>query len=162
MRCPFQQIECQWQGDVACIRLIRTQLDEHGLEELIKDIDQLIDEDGCKKLVLTLGPEDHFCLYSVFLAKLVNLQRRMATAGGTLALVQNGDEIELNVEERKLELRVPEDELSRRRQAWTPPPPMANGGYQRLYVEHVLQADKGADLDFLVGCRGADVPRESH
>ena len=85
-----------------------------------------------------------------------------SSAGGALALVQNGDEIELNVETRKLELCVPEEELSRRRKAWTPPPPVATGGYQRLYIEHVLQADKGADLDFLVGCRGADVPRESH
>ena len=85
-----------------------------------------------------------------------------STAGGTLALVQNGDAIELNVEERQLELCVPEEELSRRRKAWTPPPPVASGGYQRLYIEHVLQADQGADLDFLVGCRGADVPRESH
>ena len=85
-----------------------------------------------------------------------------SAAGGALALVQNGDEIELDVEARKLELCVSEEELSRRRKAWTPPPPVATGGYQRLYIEHVLQADKGADLDFLVGCRGADVPRESH
>jgi len=85
-----------------------------------------------------------------------------STAGGTLALVTNGDEIELDVEARKLELRVTEEELARRRNAWTPPPPVASGGYQRLYIEHVLQADKGADLDFLVGCRGAGVPRESH
>jgi dihydroxy-acid dehydratase len=85
-----------------------------------------------------------------------------STAGGTLALVKNGDEIELDVEARKLELCVSENQLSIRRKAWTPPPPMATGGYQRLYIEHVLQADKGADLDFLVGCRGADVPRESH
>jgi L-arabonate dehydrase len=85
-----------------------------------------------------------------------------SSAGGTLALVQNGDEIELDVEARKLELCVSEEEINRRRKAWTPPPPVAKGGYQRLYIEHVLQADKGADLDFLVGCRGADVPRESH
>ena len=85
-----------------------------------------------------------------------------SAVGGTLALVQDGDEIELNVEERKLELCVSDEELSRRRKAWTPPPPVANGGYQRLYIEHVLQADRGADLDFLLGCRGADVPRESH
>jgi dihydroxy-acid dehydratase len=85
-----------------------------------------------------------------------------STAGGPLALVRDGDEIELNVEARKLDLRVSDDELSRRRQSWTPPPPVANGGYQRLYIEHVLQADQGADLDFLVGCRGAAVPRESH
>jgi dihydroxy-acid dehydratase len=85
-----------------------------------------------------------------------------SAVGGALALVQDGDEIELNVEERKLELCVSDEELSRRRQAWTAPPPVANGGYQRLYIEHVLQADRGADLDFLLGCRGADVPRESH
>jgi L-arabonate dehydrase len=85
-----------------------------------------------------------------------------STVGGPLALVQDGDEIELDVESRKLELRVPEDELSRRRQAWRPPQPVAGGGYQKLYIEHVLQADRGVDLDFLVGCRGAEVPRESH
>jgi dihydroxy-acid dehydratase len=85
-----------------------------------------------------------------------------SSAGGPLALVQNGDEIELNVEARRLELCVSEEEVNRRRKVWTPPPPVASGGYQRLYIEHVLQADKGADLDFLVGCRGADVPRESH
>ena len=85
-----------------------------------------------------------------------------SAVGGALALVQDGDEIELNVEQRKLELCVSDDELSRRRKAWTPPPPLASGGYQRLYIEHVLQADQGADLDFLLGCRGAAVPRESH
>ncbi len=85
-----------------------------------------------------------------------------STVGGPLALVKDGDEIELDVEARNLELRVAEDELNRRRRAWKSPPPVASGGYQRLYVEHVLQADQGVDLDFLVGCRGADVPRESH
>src|SRR5579871_6434006 len=85
-----------------------------------------------------------------------------SAAGGNLALVQNGDEIELDVEARKLNLLVPEDALHRRRAAWTPPPPRATGGYQQLYIEHVLQAHQGADLDFLIGCRGADVPRESH
>jgi L-arabonate dehydrase len=85
-----------------------------------------------------------------------------SAAGGPLALVQEGDEIELDVEARRLDLLVPEDELNRRRAAWTPPPPQATGGYQQLYIEHVLQAHQGADLDFLVGCRGAAVPRESH
>ena len=56
----------------------------------------------------------------------------------------------------------PADELGRRRAAWTPPPPLANGGYQKLYIDHVLQADRGADFDFLVGSRGAGIPRESH
>jgi len=86
MKRPFQQIACQWQGDVACIRFLRAQLDENGLEEWVKDIGQLMDEDHCNKMVLTLGPEDPLCLYSVFLAKLVNLQRRLAANGGTLAL----------------------------------------------------------------------------
>ncbi len=85
-----------------------------------------------------------------------------AAAGGPLALVRDGDAIELDVPARRLHLDVAEDELARRRAAWMPPPPSMAGGYQRLYVDHVLQADKGADLDFLVGCRGAAVPRESH
>jgi L-arabonate dehydrase len=85
-----------------------------------------------------------------------------SAAGGTLALVANGDEIELDVEARKLELRVWGEELNRRRAAWKPDPVTWTGGYQRLYIDHVLQADQGADLDFLVGCRGAGIPRESH
>ncbi|MGH3390166.1 MAG: IlvD/Edd family dehydratase [Actinomadura sp.] len=85
-----------------------------------------------------------------------------AAAGGPLALVRDGDHIELDVEARRLHLDVPEPELARRAAEWTPPAPAATGGYQRLYVDHVLQADRGADLDFLVGCRGADVPRDNH
>ena len=85
-----------------------------------------------------------------------------SAAGGTLAVVENGDEIELDIDARKLELRVSDDELNRRRKRWIPPPPVSGGGYQRLYIDHVLQADQGADLDFLVGCRGAGIPRESH
>ena len=85
-----------------------------------------------------------------------------SAAGGTLAVVKNGDEIELDIDTRKLELRVSDDELNRRKAAWKPAPDTWTGGYQRLYIDHVLQADKGADLDFLVGCRGAGIPRESH
>jgi dihydroxy-acid dehydratase len=85
-----------------------------------------------------------------------------SAAGGTLAVVENGDEIELDIDTRKLELRVSDDELNRRRAAWKPEPVSWTGGYQRLYIDHVLQADQGADLDFLVGCRGAGIPRESH
>jgi L-arabonate dehydrase len=85
-----------------------------------------------------------------------------SAAGGTLAVVENGDEIELDIDTRKLELRVSDDELNRRRAAWKPEPVTWSGGYQRLYIDHVLQADQGADLDFLVGCRGAGIPRESH
>jgi L-arabonate dehydrase len=85
-----------------------------------------------------------------------------SAAGGALALVENGDEIELDLSRRRLELRVNQDELNRRRARWTPPPPAMSSGYQRLYVDHVMQAHLGADLDFLVGCRGAAVPREMH
>ena len=84
-----------------------------------------------------------------------------AAAGGPLALVCTGDMIELDVAARTLHLDVPEDELARRRAAWQAPPVPARG-YYKLYVEHVLQADQGADLDFLVGASGAAVPRDSH
>ena len=85
-----------------------------------------------------------------------------AAAGGPLALVRNGDMIELDVPARRLHLEVSDEELAERRKRWAPPDPPMTSGYQKLYVDHVLQADKGADLDFLVGCRGAAVPRESH
>ncbi len=85
-----------------------------------------------------------------------------AAAGGTLALVKNGDFIELDVPARRLHLDVSDEELALRRESWEPPKQTRKGGYQQLYVDHVMQADQGADLDFLVGCRGAEVPRESH
>jgi L-arabonate dehydrase len=86
-----------------------------------------------------------------------------AAAGGTLALVKDGDMIELDVPGRRLQLMVCDEELDRRRSAYTPPaPPVPRGGYANLYIEHVSQADQGADLDFLVGCRGNSVGRESH
>jgi L-arabonate dehydrase len=85
-----------------------------------------------------------------------------AAAGGPLAVVENGDVIELDVEARRLHLDISEQELARRRAEWTAPEPAMKSGYQKLYVDHVLQASEGADLDFLVGCRGAAIPRESH
>jgi dihydroxy-acid dehydratase len=84
-----------------------------------------------------------------------------AAAGGPFALVRSGDMIELDVEKRLLNLEVSAAELDERR-ALLQPPQRPDGGYERLYVDHVLQADRGADLDFLVGCRGAEIPRESH
>jgi len=85
-----------------------------------------------------------------------------AAAGGTLALVQNGDIIELDVRNRRLELLVSEDELARRRKKWKAPKPPLERGYWKLYIDHVLQADQGADLDFLVGSSGPMVPRDNH
>jgi dihydroxy-acid dehydratase len=84
-----------------------------------------------------------------------------AAAGGPLAFVQTGDMIELDVEARRLHLDVTDEELARRRAAWQAPE-APKRGYYKLYVEHVLQADQGADLDFLVGSSGAPVPRDSH
>ncbi len=85
-----------------------------------------------------------------------------AAAGGPLALVRDGDRITLDVDGRTLTLGVSDEELARRRAAWSPPPPPQPRGYVKLYVDHVLQADRGADLDFLVGASGSEVPRESH
>lgn len=85
-----------------------------------------------------------------------------AAAGGTLALVQNGDMIELDVPKRRLHLEVSDEELARRRALWQQPEPPLSSGYWKLYVDHVLQADQGCDLDFLVGKRGSFVPRDNH
>jgi L-arabonate dehydrase len=85
-----------------------------------------------------------------------------AAVGGNLALVKDGDFVELDVPGRKLHLDVSDEVLNKRRAAWTKPAPAMEGGYQKLYVQHVQQASCGADLDFLTGCRGDAVPRESH
>ena len=85
-----------------------------------------------------------------------------AAAGGPLALVQTGDWIILDVPDRILTLEVSAEELAERQAAWRPPAPHASRGWTRLYSDHVLQADSGADLDFLVGASGHEVPRESH
>ena len=85
-----------------------------------------------------------------------------AAAGGPLAVVKNGDMIELNVPARKLQLLISDAELASRLAGWKAPPPPLSSGYWKLYVDHVLQADQGVDLDFLVGKRGAFVPRDNH
>ncbi len=85
-----------------------------------------------------------------------------STIGGTLALVQNGDMIELNCKKQTLTLCVSEEELHLRRETWRPVYPHHPRGYARLYIETVQQADKGADLDFLVGKSGSEIKREPH
>jgi dihydroxy-acid dehydratase len=79
-----------------------------------------------------------------------------SAVGGPLALVRDGDEIELDTAGRQLTLHVSDDELARRRAEWSPPPPRFTRGYGRLYIEHVTQANEGADLDFLAGGPGVD------
>jgi dihydroxy-acid dehydratase len=85
-----------------------------------------------------------------------------AALGGPLALVRTGDIIELDVPERRLSVEVSDTELERRRAEWSPPAKSPTSGYAWLYVQHVLQAEQGADFDFLLGSRGHEVPRESH
>jgi len=85
-----------------------------------------------------------------------------AAAGGPLALVRDGDIIEVDVDARRLHLQVSDEELARRRAKWQTPAPHSHRGWLKLYCETVQQADKGVDLDFLVGNSGAPVGRESH
>ena len=85
-----------------------------------------------------------------------------AAIGGNLALVQNGDMITLDVANRSLILEVSEEEFKRRRENWTPPQPVADRGYAKLYIETVNQADEGCDLDFLKGGSGSEVSRDLH
>ena len=85
-----------------------------------------------------------------------------AADGGPLALVREGDSITLDVPNRKLTLNVSDAELAARRAAWVNPVAAPTGGYAALYAQHVTQADQGADFDFLKGCRGAPVGRDSH
>ena len=85
-----------------------------------------------------------------------------SNAGGTLGLVQTGDRIAVSASSGKLELLVSETELDSRRAGWEPEPEHYTRGYAKMYVDHVLQADKGADLDFLVGKDTRLVTRESH
>ncbi|MEM5453823.1 IlvD/Edd family dehydratase [Paraburkholderia phytofirmans] len=88
-----------------------------------------------------------------------------ARAGGPLAVVHDGDWIEVDCDAGRLHLDVSDAELAARLAAWTQArqdDPADASGYRHLYVQHVLQADQGCDFDFLVGCRGAEVPRHSH
>ncbi|NII75672.1 dihydroxy-acid dehydratase [Dyella sp. SG562] len=84
-----------------------------------------------------------------------------AAAGGNLALVRDGDFIELDVPGRRLHLDLSDDELAQRRAAWKAPP-APERGWAKLYVDHVQQAHLGADLDILVGGSGSDVAGDSH
>ena len=115
---------------------------EQGVQDMVRISDGRMSGTAYGTVVLHVAPE--------------------SAAGGTLALVQEGDLIELDVPARRLELLVDDAELARRRAAWTPPAPVATRGYVKLYIDHVQQAHLGADLDLLVGSSGSVVERDSH
>jgi dihydroxy-acid dehydratase len=115
---------------------------KRGVTDMVRICDGRMSGTGFGTVVLHVAPE--------------------AAVGGPLALVETGDVIELDVPARSLHLAVPDEELARRKAAWSAPGIKAPSGYVWLYTEHVLQADGGADFDFLVGTRGDAVPRESH
>ncbi|MBD9397649.1 L-arabinonate dehydratase [Pseudomonas sp. PDM11] len=85
-----------------------------------------------------------------------------AAAGGPLAVVRNGDMIELDVEARRIHLDIPDEELRQRLAEWKPTVEAPTSGYIKLFHDHVQGADSGADFDFLKGCRGAGIPKDSH
>jgi len=85
-----------------------------------------------------------------------------AAAGGPLAVVQNGDMIELDVENRRLHVDISDEEMAQRLANWESHLEKPKGGYIKLFHDHVQGADTGADFDFLKGCRGAAVPKDSH
>lgn len=100
-----------------------------GVTDMVRISDARMSGTGYGTVVLHVAPE--------------------SAVGGPLALVRDGDEVELDVPARTVRLRVDEEELAARRQAWHPPQPRHARGYLRLFAEHVLQAPEGCDLDFL-------------
>ncbi|UCM88575.1 IlvD/Edd family dehydratase [Streptomyces marincola] len=114
---------------------------EAGVEDIVRISDARMSGTGYGTCVLHVAPE--------------------AAVGGPLALVRTGDWIELDAAARRLDLDVPAEELAARTPA-PPSEPKPERGWARLYTEHVMQADRGADLDFLVGRSGDAVPRHSH
>lgn len=117
---------------------------EQGVRDMVRVCDGRMSGTAYGTVVLHVAPE--------------------AAAGGPLGLVRTGDVVVLDVEARRIDVEVPDNELARRRPSDASVAGFANPtrGWERLYVDHVLQADTGADLDFLVGSSGSEVSRESH
>jgi anti-anti-sigma factor len=86
MNRPPHHVNAERRGDVFCVSLRERRLDEHAVYETADELLSLISDDGCRKLALRLGPEALVCLYSVFLAKLVTVQRKLREHGGALKL----------------------------------------------------------------------------
>jgi dihydroxy-acid dehydratase len=117
---------------------------EQGVQDMLRISDARMSGTAFGTVVLHVAPE--------------------AEAGGPLAMVRDGDEILFDGGNRRLELLVKPEELAARTAAWknSRPPPKYSRGYYQLYVQHVTQADRGCDLDFLTGASGSEVERESH
>jgi dihydroxy-acid dehydratase len=117
---------------------------EQGVQDMLRISDARMSGTAFGTVVLHVAPE--------------------AEAGGPLAMVRDGDEILFDGANRRLELLVKPEELAARTAAWknSRPPPKYSRGYYQLYVQHVTQADRGCDLDFLTGASGSEVERESH
>jgi dihydroxy-acid dehydratase len=117
---------------------------EQGVQDMLRISDARMSGTAFGTVVLHVAPE--------------------AEAGGPLAMVRDGDEILFDGANRRLELLITPQELAARTAAWNEnrPPPKYSRGYYQLYVQHVTQADRGCDLDFLTGASGSTVVRESH
>ena len=115
---------------------------EQGITDMVRISDARMSGTAFGTVVLHVAPE--------------------STIGGPLALVENGDEISLDVASRSLHLHISDEEMQARKAKWQPEESEYHRGYAKLYIDHVLQADQGADLDFLVGKSGSVVKRESH
>ncbi|HYM12133.1 MAG TPA: dihydroxy-acid dehydratase [Bryobacterales bacterium] len=111
---------------------IPAKLLQKGVDDMVRISDARMSGTSFGTVVLHIAPE--------------------AAAGGPLGLVRTGDEIALDVEARRIDLCVTEDELARRRTAWRPPAPHFTRGYGKLFLDHVTQAHLGCDFDFLRAC----------
>jgi len=115
------------------------------------------------KRLLELGVRDMIPISDSRMSGTVVLQvASEASVGGNLALVKNGDYIELDVPKRRLYLDLSDDELARRRSAWQQPDPHMEQGYVSMFLDRVQQADQGVDFDFLMGNSGALVSPGNH
>ncbi|MBZ4191848.1 IlvD/Edd family dehydratase [Niabella beijingensis] len=115
---------------------------EQGITDMVRISDGRMSGTGFGTVVLHVSPE--------------------AAAGGNFSVLQTGDLITLDVEQRTLEVHLTEEELQQRKTAWQPLPPHVSRGYVQLYTQQVQQAHLGADLDFLTGSSGAGVSKDSH
>jgi anti-anti-sigma factor len=102
MDSPYQQIELQYEGDVAVVRFRKRKIEETEIHTLGNELTDLIEKDGCRKLIIGLGPGTLECLYSVFLAKLVMVQRRIHDHQGALILCELTPEVKTVFEACKL------------------------------------------------------------